>query len=418
MQRQSAFRKWMGLITLGYTGGSIFVLMYIRYVFYDQMMQTMQVTNTQLALLTTVSGVMLAIVKIPGAVLSDKFDAKKIIVFSIGGITVITFVFAAFITSYTMALVLWGCQAAVLFAYWPCLIKYVNNLGGEDEAGNSFGIYYLINGLSGALGNALPLWVCTRYGFRAAIISVGVMTLVATILVIFFLDDEKKLAEKGVFLKGDEPIRLSHFKYVLKWPGMYIMFFAYFAAYTLYSNVSYFNPYLMDVVGINPDTSSVYAVIRSYGAMLVAPVGGIMADKVFKSSSKWFIVAFSVSAVMFAVPFLFGPDSNATLVSIYSLLPSLVIFALYSVTYSILRELHIPPTVAGTCIGLSSISVVLVDAIWPAVFGSFIDNYGNSGYTYIFICLIATAVFGVIVSLWARSHDKKCREGRRELVID
>lgn len=199
---------------------------------------------------------------------------------------------------------------------------------------------------------------------------------------------------------------------------MYIMFFAYFAAYTLYSNVSYFNPYLMDVVGINPDTSSVYAVIRSYGAMLVAPVGGIMADKVFKSSSKWFIVAFSVSAVMFAVPFLFGPDSNATLVSIYSLLPSLVIFALYSVTYSILRELHIPPTVAGTCIGLSSISVVLVDAIWPAVFGSFIDNYGNSGYTYIFICLIATAVFGVIVSLWARSHDKKCREGRRELVID
>ena len=32
-------------------------------------------------------------------------------------------------------------------------MKYINNLGGEDEAGNSFGTYYLINGLAGALGD-------------------------------------------------------------------------------------------------------------------------------------------------------------------------------------------------------------------------------------------------------------------------
>ena len=56
---------------------------------------------------------------------------------------------------------------------------------------------------------------------------------------------------------------------------------------------------------------------------------------------------------MWAIPFTFGPDSNVTFVCIYSILPSLVIFALYSVTYSILRELHIPAMVAGTAIGIS-----------------------------------------------------------------
>ena len=38
------------------------------------------------------------------------------------------------------------------------------------------------------------------------------------------------------------------------------------------------------------------AVIRSYGAMVVAPLGGIMADKVFKSTSTWYIVAFAIAA--------------------------------------------------------------------------------------------------------------------------
>ena len=418
MQQQSKFRKYMGLISLGYMGGTIYVLMYIRYVFYDQMIQIMNINNTQLGLLNTVCAIVGFITSIPGAYLADKFDAKKIIVWSVGAITALTFIYAAFVDSYTVALIIWGAQSLVMFSYWPCLIKYINNLGGEDEAGSSFGIYYMINGLSGAFGNAAPLWISTHFGgFRSAIIGVGVITLIATILVWFFLDNEKKLAERGVYLKGDEPIQLRHVKYVLKWPGTYIIFFAYFTTYTIYSNVSYFNPYLIDVIGVNPDASSVYSVIRSYGAMLIAPVGGIMADKVFKSTSKWYIVAFAISAVMFAIPFLFGPESNPTLVSIYSILPSLVIFALYSVTYSILRELHIPATVAGTAIGLGSLSGTLVDGVWPAVFGSFIDKFGNTGYTYIFICLIVNCILGILNALWVRSHDKKCREGRRSLDL-
>ncbi len=418
MQQQSKFRKYMGLISLGYMGGTIYVLMYIRYVFYDQMIQIMNINNTQLGLLNTVCAVVGFITSIPGAYLADKFDAKKIIVWSVGAITALTFIYAAFVDSYTVALIIWGAQSLVMFSYWPCLIKYINNLGGEDEAGSSFGIYYMINGLSGAFGNAAPLWISTHFGgFRSAIIGVGVITLIATILVWFFLDNEKKLAERGVYLKGDEPIQLAHVKYVLKWPGTYMIFFAYFTTYTIYCNVSYFNPYLIDVIGIDPDASSVYSVIRSYGAMLIAPVGGIMADKVFKSTSKWYIVAFAISAVMFAIPFLFGPESNPTLVSIYSILPSLVIFALYSVTYSILRELHIPATVAGTAIGLGSLSGTLVDGMWPAVFGSFIDKFGNTGYTYIFICLIVNCILGILNALWVRSHDKKCREGRRSLDL-
>ncbi len=418
MQKQSKFRYWMGLISLGYMGGTMYLLLYVRYVFYDQMIGVMNCTNAQLGLLNSAAAAIGTIVAIPGAYLADKWDAKFTIVRSIGLITLITFIFPLVMHSYTMALILFAAQSCVRIGYWPSLVKYINGIGDEEVAGNSFGVYYLINGLSGAFGNVVPLWIAQRgTGMIGAIITMGVITLIATILVAIFLDSEKKLKAQGRSLKGDEPIELRHIKYVLKWPGTYMIFIAYFTTYTIYSNVSYFNPFLIDVVGVNPDASSVFSIIRSYGAMLVAPLGGIMADKVFKSTSTWYIVAFSISAVMFVIPLLFGPDSNPTMVSIYSVLPSLVIFALYSVTYSILRELHIPATVAGTAIGLGSISGNLVDGVLPPVFGALIDNFGNTGYTLIFTLLVINCMLGIANALWVKSHNKKCLAGTRKLDL-
>ena len=46
------------------------------------------------------------------------------------------------------------------------------------------------------------------------------------------------------------------------------------------------------------------------------------------------------------------------------------------------------------------------------MFGGWLDKYGNTGYTYIFIFMIATCVFGVLNALWAKSLDKKCKAGK------
>ena len=96
-------RYWLSLISLGFMGGTIYILPYIRYVFYDQMIGTMQITNTQLGFLSSVYAVFVSISSIPGAYLSDKMDAKKTIVFSVGGTTLLTFIYAMFVSSYTAA---------------------------------------------------------------------------------------------------------------------------------------------------------------------------------------------------------------------------------------------------------------------------------------------------------------------------
>ena len=95
----------------------------------------------------------------------------------------------------------------------------------------------------------------------------------------------------------------------------------------------------------------------------------------------------------------------------------MIIFAFYSITYSILRELHIPATVAGTAIGLGSLSATVGDALWPAAFGNLIDKFGNDGYTYIFIILILDCVMGILNALWVRNHDRKCKSGQRQMDL-
>lgn len=419
LKTNSKFKSFMRLFTLGYMGGTMYLLKYLRYVFYDQMIDAMGITNAQLGLLTSAAAIVALIRIIPGAYCADKFDAKRVMVFAIGGMTVLTFLFAAFVNSYWLAVVIWGMTSIVTFSYWSCLMKYVNNMNGLEAAASTMGLYYLINGLTGAFGNAVPLWVnkITGGDFRLAIVSVGVITAIATVLVIIFVDNEKKLAEEGIFLKGDEPIRISHITTVLKWPGTYMLFLTVFCGYTLYSNVSYFNPYLINVIGIDPTVSSGLALVRSYGAMLIAPLGGFMADKVFHSTSKWFVAGFTFSGLIIACVFLFGPNSNALVVSIYSLIPSLAIYGVYSLQYSILRELHVSPVVAGTVIGLGGTAVNVSDTVIPPLFGKWIDTYGNQGYTYIFVTLVAVAVLGVVVQFWVNSHDKKCKAGKRVMNL-
>lgn len=408
----------MSVLSLGIMGGSIYIIIYLRYVFYDQMMTAMQCTNAQLGFLNSAAAITNLIILIPGSYFADKLEAKKVLLFSIGGVALTTFIYAAFVESYTVAVCIWVGQSIIMAAYWACLIKYINNMNGQGSAGSSFGTYYLINGLAGAFGNAFPLWVSRQFGsFRIGVVSIGIILLISTILVWLFLDDEKKLAERGVYLKGDEPIQIRHIGYALKWPGTYILFFSCFTAFTVYTNVSYFNPYLINVVGIDPDASSMYSVIRSYGTMLVAPVGGYMADKVFKSTSKWFIAAFSVIAILFAVVFTFDKSTNETFVCIYSIIPSLVIMALYSVTYSVMRELHIPTVVTGTVVGLATLAINVHNLIFPTLFGKLLDTMGNDGYKAIFIILIVDCVLGILNAFWARSHCKKCEQGKRVFDI-
>ena len=119
----SKFLMFMRLFALGFMGGTIYLLMFVRYCFYDQMMEALQCTNAQLGFLNTICAIIATPLGLVGAYLADKYDAKKIILLSVGGITVITFVYGFFANSYFASIVAFIAQPVALMSYWACLIK-------------------------------------------------------------------------------------------------------------------------------------------------------------------------------------------------------------------------------------------------------------------------------------------------------
>ena len=400
-------KYWISLLALGYMGGTIFLLPYIRYSFYTQMQETIlsngePITNTQIGLLSLVFSWVTCISMVPGGYLADRLDAKKIIIFSVGGTTILTFIHAMFISSYPIAMAVWaGMGISTGFCYWPALQKFIFTLGNLEEAAQNYGKYYLINGLSGALGNFIPIWVCETlgFGYRGVVWAVGVITLIATIGVMVFLESEADKVARGVVFPKDDPIQIKEVPKVLIWPGFWLYWLAGNLTYLLYAEVAYMTPYLVDVMGVDPGVSSIYSTFRTYVAMVMAPVGGWMADKVLGKTTKWFMLGGIIIAVLLAGLFMFKPGGNMTILCIYTVIPSLIIMPIYAVTKTIYRESGLPQAVLGTVIGIAALIgtvLPLVDGIVPVVYGHWLDKYGNHGYTIIFWTLIIGALLLVI----------------------
>ncbi|MCI2061579.1 MAG: MFS transporter [Eubacteriaceae bacterium] len=413
MEQTSRRSKILQIIALGVAGGSIYLIPYIRYVFYDWQMSAMGISNTQLGLLTTAYTIGNIILYIPGGVIADKFSTKKSIIIALGATTLLTFIFAFRMGSFAFALIVWGLFAVTTtFLFWDSLFKTLRLVADEDEQGFMFGLYYMCNGLTGAIVNAVGLKVAGAFGttdqskFFWAVVVYAIATGVAALLVAIFLKDNKSAEALSVKNEEDE-FHFSMVGQLLKNPTVWAFALIVFCGYAIYSSTSYFTPYLTDVKGVSPEDSGYLSIIRTYIFYIVSPLSGLLADKVIKSTSKWFIFLFVILGLLYAGVFIIPAGASVGAVSFYTLLPGLFGLALYGIIFSIASEIKIPAAVMGTAVGLASIIGYLPDLFMATMFGSWLDKLGNAGYNYIFIFLTAVSAVGLLLTLFVRSRAKK-----------
>lgn len=420
MQKQTPLKKWLMLISLGFMGGTFYMSAYVGGTFYTQLVEGLNMTNTQYGLASTIVSPIGAILIIPGAFLGDRFDAKKTLVFSIGAQSILNLSWPLWVHSFITYVAWRATFALITCAYWGALIKYINNLDGEDSAGNSFTMYYLINGLSGAVGSLIPLWVADsmQAGVGTIVFVEGCITSLATILVFFFLEDEKQLAKRGIYLKGDDPIQVKHIFYLIKYPGFWMMFLAYGLGVSFYNYIAYLTPYLTNVFEMDPSLSSALAIIRQYGVNLVAPIGGFICDRVLKATYKWYIVGFGIIAAMFAaMTVLFNSSSNVIVVGVYTTLLAAMVMMVYTTLWSVLRELHVPTMVTATLSGIATISERAIQMVLPVIFGRFMDTMEpTQAFNSIFLVMAVIGVLAVLNGFWIATHHKKCLAGLRSFA--
>jgi nitrate/nitrite transporter NarK len=402
-------KKYLSIIALGVSGGSIYLIPFIKYVFYDQQIAAMGMTNAQSGFLLTMYGIGNMLLYIPGGIIADKLSPRKCLLISLLSTTALTVVYG-FTMNYQLALVIWLLfSLTTVLVFWASLLKAVRMIGSEKEQGTMFGIYYAVNGLTGAGFNALALWAsghaATPKGVMFNVVMIyAAATAFAALLVFLFL---KK--DNGVKVETSEDGKF-HFKdvgHLAKNPYVWLFAIVVFCGYSLFSSTSYFTPYLTDVVGVSPTDSGIYSIVRNYLFMLLAPVSGFIADKGFKSTSKWLMITLSVLVLLFLGVLLIPSGANATLVSVYTLLPGAFGLASYSIVFSLINETKIPAKVTGTVIGLASVIGYSPDLFMSVMFGNWLDKLGNGGYTYIFLYLAGTCVVAIVCAYIIRRHALK-----------
>ncbi len=417
-------KLYASVFALGTAGASIFIIPYIKFVFYDLQLQVTGMSNTQSALLLTVYAITSIIIGIPGGMIVDKRDPKRTLIAALLATTVLTVIYAFVCTSYIASVIIWVLLSFLTMGiYWPAFGKILNVIGaktdksGEGKSGMSFGFYYMCNGIFAAVIEGIALWASgfsenPGTSFRTAVYVAAASTLLAAGIVYFLMDREMitaddQLAAEFAHDKEANKLQIGQIAEVLRNPMVWMMLIVCLVGYTMYTTQSYFTPFLTAVAGVSAETSGVFAIIRTYVFFALAPLGGILADRVFKSTSRWFTVAFIILAVVVFGMFIIPEGANPILIGFYTLIPAILVQMTYTIKYSVISEIGISPSVMGTAVGLAGVVGSLADVIFSPVIGYLLDTKGNTGYYYMFGGLVVILAIGCVCAMIIVRHHKK-----------
>ena len=396
------FKKYITLLLLGFSGGAIFVFPYLKYIFYDDVLTSLGIGNADSGLLLTAYSLGCVALYIPGGILADKLSPRVSVVTSLFAATLLTLIFALFF-NFAAALVVWFLMAfASGFVFWSAVLKAVRIISEEKDQGLMYGVYYSANGAATALINYLCLKVFGyagggSHGLLMAVLLMAFFTGISAIMLMFFLKGFEKSATKE-----EEKFRFADLSLVVKNPSVWMVAMVFFCIYAVYTCSSYYTPYL-SWLGMSSDTSAELSILRINMAMMIAsPIGGWLADKVFKSTLKWIAYGSALLAVSIAATVLIGAG-NLYLTSVLSIIPGWIVMSMYGIMFSSLKEINVPVKVSGTAIGFASIISYSPDLFMNTLFGAVLDTFPGAesltAYKIIFLSLAGLSVVSVILAL-------------------
>ena len=408
-------KKMLGVLACGFLYSSMYLLPYIKYIFYDAVVEATGFTNTQIGFSLTVYMIGSTISTLPSGWIADKFDPKKLLLLSGSAHVLFSLLALIFIRSYPMTLVaffLMGISGVLCF--WSPVFKAVSMAGTEEEQGRFYGWFESFNGIGSMLMNFGALWVFGRVtgGSVAALKAVYIFyicsSFVSTLMVLFLYHKD----ENAVETKNEPKAKVTtrEILSVLKMPRVWLFSLMVFGIYGFYAGSSYLTPYFSTVLGVSVVFSGSLATLKNYGTRFVgAPIAGMICDKIGRL--KFMAIAGALTLVLM-VAFMMMPASGSVLVPIMILMFALALVnvSMKGTMFSALDEVGVDQRVNGMAIAVASILGFNVpDLILHPIFGAVLDAHEPvAAYKIIFgvlFALLATAFLTSLVLMALRKKD-------------
>ncbi|MCS4275044.1 MFS family permease [Mycetocola sp. BIGb0189] len=409
----SKVQKWSSFVILSMTGGIIFQVAYIRYVFLKDTADALNMSLQDYGNIASVFGVTAMVMYFFGGWFADRFSPKALISVALIG-TGAADLYLSTVPGFTGVLIAHIVMAVMGMAlYWSALVKAIGMLGSDREQGRLFGFLEGIRGVTSTVIGLAGAWLVTQMivaseGVLTLIRVYGILCLVFAALVFFVVKERKDVLAK----QESSAVSLGSLLAAAKNPYTWLIGGTVAAMFCFYTTLTYFTPLLQHEFGLPVVLIGVLGVVRSYVFQFVAgPVGGVVVDKVTRSTPRFLEWMFYGSALI-AVVFLVLPRTESLMIPALILMFILCffVFASRGVYWASVGELQIPENQRGGVIGLASGLAYLPDAFLPTLGAWWIGDPDQNipqqggGYAALFIFLIAVAALGVVLTRLTRAR--------------
>lgn len=411
------FKKWFTFTILVLGGGTIYKLPWLKSVFYVQMQEFMELSHTQIGTLMSANGLVTTFGFGAAIYFTDKMSKKKSLPLSLILTGLIGLYIAIFFPGYSQLLIAWilfGLTCDMMF--WPVLLKSVKSLGGPEEQGTLFGFLETGRGIVDTVVVSIGLFIFTFFGsnansFKMAIAFFSIVMIIVGIISYFCLEDD-------VIVKNSEDKKEKlDYKAALKMPEIWVISFNVFAVYSIYCGLTYFMPFLSDIYKLPLALVSIYGIINAYGLKILGgPIGGLLADKKLKSSSKYLQYSFFLAAVLLGVFILLPHQSmNVYFGMVTTLTIGAIVFSQRAIFFAPVGEIEIPSEISGSAMAMASFIGYAPGMFCYALYGNILDRFpGLTGYKIVFVIMTAFAIIGFFLSSYLVSIVKKKKALRNQ----
>lgn len=403
----SKFTRW-AVVAIISCGAYVVYLTYLaRYSFYDQVINGLKITNSQLGVLYGLYGTTATIAYFPGGVLADKVRVKYLATLGFALSAVLTFWYSTAPSYGQLKIIFLLFGLCTTFIFWGIRYKAIRLVSTEENYSTNIGVSYGVVGIVGLVISFISIAIFEAFkdpaeGFHIVLMFFAAINAVFAVLSFIFIP---KFADE--FSTERKKFNFGEVVQAFKHPGVWLTTLCMFFIYTIYTSLAYTVSFI-SAIGATAAIASIVGAIRTYGTSLFAsPIVGGIAEK--KTPSKTIIVCAGITAVCLAV-MAFAPKSAGFIIPSVILIITLSFFlnGAYGVTSSMLTETKVPVAIFGSASGILSVIGFIPDMFVSPIAGKWLDTYDTAGaYTRIFAVLAVSAVLALLCAYAVRVYKKK-----------
>ncbi|WP_341270550.1 MFS transporter [Morganella morganii] len=385
-------KRWAIFSLLILCGGTIYKLPSLKDAFYVPMQEYFHLTNGQIGNAMSVNSIVTTIGFFLSIYFSDKLPRRLTISFSLIA-TGLLGVYLSTMPGYWGILFVWALFGVTCdMLNWPVLLKSVSLLGNSSQQGRIFGFFETGRGVVDTVvafsALAVFAWFGSGYlGFKMGILFYSGVAILVGGIIFLFLKDDKHTVTEPVNESGENKEKKPGVSAVLKDGTVWLIALSIFFVYAVYCGLTFFIPFLSNIYALPVALAGIYGILNQYCLKMVGgPIGGLIADKILKSPTKYLFYTFIISVIVL-VTFIFLPHESMPvyLGMVCTLGFGTIVFTQRAIFFAPIGEANIKESSTGAAMALGSFIGYAPAMFCFSLYGHILDSYpGMTGYKIVF----------------------------------